>query len=192
MSLETENPLSEPYRGLRMDLAKRWHIAIAQRGKDPVAERSLRLRGYTTYRPTLPTLKSDRWQRQYDGEESMFPRYIFVLPQATGWELLRTAPGILRGNRALLMFNNRFATIADSDPDFQLMQLTADEKRQEAAGGPPLPFQVGQSIRIESGPWAQFMGTVERVDSATRITCLIDMMRRKVRAYPDPRHVRAV
>jgi transcriptional antiterminator RfaH len=175
-----------------MDLAKYWHIALCRRGKEPNAESNLRLRGYQVYRPVLPGTRLNRWRRYSGVEKSMFPGYLFVLPHPSGWEMLRATPWMLRGNRALMTINNRLVKISDDAPEFQLIWQKEEELRRKLSGKPAFPYDIGDRVRIESGPWVQFMGVVETVDSETRITCLIEMLGRKVRADVDAAHVTAI
>jgi transcriptional antiterminator RfaH len=41
-------------------------------------------------------------------------------------------------------------------------------------------LKVGQSVRLAFGPFADFIGTLERLDSAGRVRVLIDLLGRSV------------
>lgn len=170
----------------------RWHIAICKPGQDKLAERQLWLRKYRVFRPTIPGTRKTRWGGTRLDEVSMFPGYLFVQPNRYGWEMLRTAPGMIRGDRALLKLHNRLVSMDDDDPDFLIIDKTSQDKWDAYNGKPECPYKPGDVVRIIAGPWVECLAVIERIDKANRIAALIDMLGRKVRAYPDPKHLSLV
>jgi transcription antitermination factor NusG len=159
----------------------RWHVAIAQPGLDYMAKQALRVRGYTVYRPTMPRQFTDRRRRIQDGSKSMFPGYLFVLPHRTGWESLRTAPGMTYGERALMKTNGELATISHNDPShvgiMQIRQLelslwTVNMKSEHTEPR----FKVGDQVKIKKGPWIEFCGQIERLDDDDRAWVLFQFL----------------
>lgn len=170
----------------------RWHIAICKPGQDHIAERHLRERRYRVFRPTMPGTKRTRWGYDVPAEKPMFPGYLFVQQNGNGWEWLRAAPGIIRGDRALLKYGNTLVTLGDDDTDFLLIGKTCDRIWDEHNGKPECPFKPGDVVRISAEPWIDFLAVIERVDSNHRIAALIDMLGRKVRVYPKVEHLSLV
>jgi transcription antitermination factor NusG len=172
----------------------RWHVAIAQPGLDYMAKQALRVRGYTVYRPTMPRQFTDRRRRVQDGSKSMFPGYLFVLPHRTGWESLRTAPGMTYGERALMKTNGELATISHNDPShvgiMQIRQLelslwTVNMKSEHTEP----KFKVGDKVLIRKGLWVEFCGEIETLDDDSRICVLVKLLGGQRRVYVSSEHL---
>jgi len=179
----------------------RWHIARTQPGQDFIAKKALKIRGYTVYQPTMPRQYTDRRRRIKDSECSMFGGYLFVLPpnhprrtDIGQWEALRTAPGMIYGDRALLRLNGSAATIAHNDPaHVGIVQIRELEEslwhisRNDAAEQPH--FKVGDHVQIKKGPWIEFTGIIETLDNNARVGVLIELLGGRVRAFMSSAHL---
>lgn len=164
-----------------------WYIAICRPGQDDSAWRELKRRRYDLYRPLIPTPVRTRlgWQNAW---RSLFPGYLFVQPHVQGWELLRTAPSIMYGNRALIKQNNSLVAIPHDDPAMKLVRETVERLSTIEIAAEP-QFKVGDRVHIRKGPWMDFWATIEKLDGEARIGCLIDMLGRKVRARVPVEHI---
>jgi hypothetical protein len=179
----------------------RWHIARTQPGQDFIAKKALKIRGYTVYGPTMPRQYTDRRHRVQDSECSMFGGYLFVLPanhprrtDIGQWEALRTAPGMIYGDRALLRLNGTAATIAHNDPGHvgivQIRELEESLWHISRNGAMELaPFKVGDHIQIKKGPWIEFVGIIETLDNNGRVGVLIKLLGGRVRAFVSSSHL---
>lgn len=159
----------------------RWNVAIAQPGLDWMAADALKVRGYTVYRPTIPRQFTDRRGRSQDGSKSMFPGYLFVLPIRSGWESLRTAPGMTFGERALLKINGQLATISHNDPDHigivQIREFELSRWNDETKEMTEEPkFKVGDQVRIQKGPWIEMLAQIEALDDNERAWVLFHFL----------------
>src|SRR4029077_299822 len=125
-----------------------WHIALTQPGQDRIAEHALRNRRYRVYRPIIPVKVPNRHNGVKTSWRSMFPGYLFVLPLAHGWEMLRTAPGMRIGEQALMKINGRFATLGQDDPEFQRIRRIEQELCTAKLDKPNHRFKRGDEVRV--------------------------------------------
>jgi len=169
-----------------------WYIARTQPGQDKSACEALRNRRYQTYRPIMP------WQtRRNHGQprtecRSMFPGYVFVLPNRQGWESLRTAPGMIYGEHALLRLNGGLATINHNDPNrigiVQIREMeqslwTAREKQNERG------WQLGDRVIVKKGPFIEMLGEIDDLDDNKRVGVLLRILGAERVVYIAPQHI---
>jgi transcriptional antiterminator RfaH len=65
--------------------------------------------------------------------------------------------------------------------------------RQCRQGWLPLEdFKVGQSLQMHSGPFANFIATVEQMTSDARVWVLLDFMGKETRVQVDRQQIQAV
>jgi transcription antitermination factor NusG len=200
MYLQTELEFDEHLDSLAGPL--RWRIAQTQPGHDFIAKDALKRRGYTVYGPTMPRQYTDRRRRIQDSPAPMFGGYLFVLPpnhvrrsDIGPWEALRTAPGMIYGERALLKLNGSAATIAHNDPEhIGIVQIRELEESLRAIKGNEETqkprFQIGDSVKIKKGPWIEFCATIETLDNPARVGVLIEgILGRRFRAFVSSAHL---
>lgn len=171
-----------------------WHIARCQPGQDYLSKEALKRRGYTVYRPTMPHKYRTRRNAEVPGSISIFPSYLFVLPSRSGWEALRTAPGMMYRENALLRLNGRCATIAHNDPQHigivQVRELEESLWTIDINGNQPIPrFKAGDQVQIKKGTWIEFCGTIETLDDNGRCSVLLNLLGRRVRAFVNSAHL---
>ena len=125
----------------------------------------LRAQGFRTYLPQID--KTIRHARQFrDVRAPLFPRYIFLILDLSRdrWLSVRSTIGVA----GLFTSEDRpvpvsagvvEGIIARSDGNVITAELTK-----------------GQSVRIVSGPFANLVGTLERLDAAGRTRVLLEIM----------------
>jgi hypothetical protein len=199
MDLRTESEIRDELTMLAGPL--RWNIARTQPGQDFIAAKALKVRGYTVYGPIMPRQYVDRRRRIQDGNCSMFGGYLFVLPasrsrraDAGPWEALRTAPGMIYGQHALLRLNGSPATIAHNDPvHIGIVQIRELEESlcQITTNSQSLPaHKIGDLVKIKKGPWIEFCATIETLDNPARVGVLIEgILGRRFRAFVSSAHL---
>jgi len=100
----------------------------------------------------------------------MFSRYLFIRldTEQTNWSPIRSTMGVSR----LVSFGNRPAAVAD---DLILALQTLPQRAPERL------FQLGQSIKIVSGPLKGIEGIFQQADGEHRAMVLIDLMNKQHR-----------
>jgi len=181
--------------GIQGQRKSRWHVALMEpraarltqdaEGKwGSTPERVLRARGYEVYYPALPQNVHKSYGTIKLMMRPMFPGYMFVNQSSSGWEALRTTPG-MRTVDSLLMVDGHFAVL----PDGEIDRIAAKERELSA---PKLPYNVGDTVQVVDGPWRGLYGEIETLDDASRIALLMDIFRRKVRVFTTHEHLSAI
>lgn len=151
-----------------------WYVVHTHSNAEGRALDNLMRQGFQTYLPRY------RKRRSHAGRVEMvlrplFPRYLFVAfdPEAVRWRAILSTFGVAdlirRGERPTPLP----AGVVDS--------LQA----QEAAGGlmPREPdLRPGEPVRVVEGPFAEFVGRVIALKDSQRVTILLDLLGRSVKA----------
>lgn len=123
--------------------------------------------------PTEELLEMRSGQRR-KSERKFFPGYVLVQMSMneTSWHLVRSVPrvmGFIGGT------SDRPAPISDKE-------VNAIMARLQQIGDKPRPktlFEPGESVRVNDGPFADFNGTVEKVDyEKNRLTVSVSIFGR--------------
>jgi transcriptional antiterminator RfaH len=147
---------------------ERWFLAHSQPKSEHKAVLHLAAQGFTTYLPQIQ--KTIRHARQLRTVRApLFPRYLFVMLdlERDRWLSVRSTVGVSRlftsqdGRPVPVPVGIVEALIERSDAD--LLRLDND-------------LVKGQQVRILSGAFADFVGTLERLDGAGRVQVLLAMM----------------
>ena len=103
----------------------------------------------------------------------LFPNYLFVSLDMSRdpWRSVNGTCGVIR----LIMQGET----PESVPHGVVEALQARMGESGAIDWTP-SFKIGQSVRITDGPYADFIGTLEHLDSAGRVRVLLDLLGRSV------------
>lgn len=150
-----------------------WFLAQFKPNCHKIAERNLRQQRFQTFLPLHEETKR-RAGRFISTLRPLFTGYIFVaFNTATGgWRAINSTYGVTR----LVSFGEEPQPIPLGLIS-QLM-LRCDE------GGNLLPPQIlrpGDPVRLTSGPFAEFVATVEKISPDQRVWVLLDLMGRTAR-----------
>ena len=136
---------------------ERWFLAHTQPKSEWKAELHLGAQGFRTYQPQIQ--KTIRHARQLRTVQApLFPRYLFVILDLDRdrWLSVRSTIGVSRlftqeGRPVPVPSGIVESLIGKSDG--KLLRLDAD-------------LVAGQQVRILSGPFADLVGTLQRLDEA--------------------------
>lgn len=160
-----------------------WHIALAQPGQDARAEKSLRSNGYLVYRPIMPVIRH-RYGRVVDSCMSMYPGYILVRDDCSqGWRALHRSPGI-RMHGPMMTKDGRFVTISEESEEFKIIKKVEEEQwLKEPPVEPQLSVgdEVFVPVEVNDGTIVEMLGSIERLDDATRVSILVWILNRPTR-----------
>lgn len=148
----------------------RWYIVHTYSGQEERVKHNLEVRIQSLdmqgkiFRVVVPTedeMVIRGGKRQHE-RSKMFPGYILIqmLLDDESWYVVRNTPGV-----------TGFVS-AEDEAEKRPKPVPLEEKEVEAIlhqmeSGPPrvkVGFQRGQPVRISSGPFADFIGTVDEVD----------------------------
>jgi transcriptional antiterminator RfaH len=153
---------------LALEGNERWFLAYTQPKSERKAELHLGAQGFRTHFPTIQ--KTIRHARQLRTVRSpLFPRYVFIIldPDRDRWLSVQSTVGV----SSLFTCEDRPVAVPEGVVE-ALIQHTDDANLTLFNTG----LATGQSVRILSGPFADFVGTLERLDDAGRVRVLLDMM----------------
>jgi len=161
-----------------------WHLAQIKPNCLQIAERNLRRQGFRIF---LPRIQETRRRRDRFSTilKPLFPGYVFVAFDAArqGCRTINSTYGISR----LVNFGSKPATVPAGLVG-QLQQRCDDDSTFQ----PAETLHKGDAVRVTTGPFADFMATIEQITPDRRVWILIDLMGRETRAAVEPRALRVV
>jgi transcription elongation factor/antiterminator RfaH len=155
-------------RTLDLEGNDRWFLVHTHPHNERRAQLHLGAQGFRTHFPTIQ--KTIRHARQLRTVRApLFPRYVFVILDLERDRWLSV--GCTVGVSSLYTSGDRPVAVPEGIVE-TLIQNTDEANLTLFARG----LTAGQSVRILSGPFANFVGTLERLDAAGRVRVLLDMM----------------
>ena len=152
---------------LALEGGERWFLAHTLPKSERKAEMHLRAQGFRAYLPQIK--KTIRHARQFrDVQAPLFPRYMFLIidPSRDRWLSIRSTVGV----SSLFTCEGRPVPV----PQGVVEGLIAHSDGAVTSLDDGL--SKGQSVRIVSGPFANLVGTLDRLDAAGRTRVLLDIM----------------
>lgn len=148
-----------------------WHLALCRPNQGHIAFQNLVKAGFEVFMPRHRA--SWRWRgRLVDGLRPVFGGYLFFStdPAAQRWREVANMPGV--GSLVKIGLH--------SPARVPSAVVTGLMRRCDAEGCliPPDDFQAGEVVCVTSGPFAGFIGTVEKMDQERRIHMLLTMLGR--------------
>jgi transcription elongation factor/antiterminator RfaH len=147
---------------------ERWFLVHTRPKSERKAEWHLRAQGFRTYIPQIrKTIRHARQLRTVLAP--VFPGYLFIVLDLARdrWLSVRSTVGVAR---LFTHQDGRPVPVPDGIVESLVEQTDGNVTRLDAG------LVKGQSVRILSGPFADFMGTLERLDEAGRVQVLLQMM----------------
>jgi transcriptional antiterminator RfaH len=147
---------------------ERWFLVHARAKSELKAESHLRAQGFRTFFPQIR--KTIRHARQLRTVRApLFPRYLFLILNLDRdrWLSVRSTVGV-----------SSLVTVSDGRPIpvpngiVETLIAQSDDKLARLDAG----LVEGQSVRVLSGPFADFLGKLERLNDAGRVRVLLELM----------------
>jgi transcription elongation factor/antiterminator RfaH len=156
-------------RGIsELEVNERWYLVHTQPNSERRAEMHLGAQGFRTHFPTIQ--KTIRHARQLRTVRApLFPRYIFLILDLgrDRWLSVRSTFGV----SSLFTCADRPVPVPEGVVE-TLVENTDEANLTLFSSG----LTAGQSVRILAGPFANFVGTLERLDDSGRVRVLLEMM----------------
>ena len=147
---------------------ERWFLAHTQPKSERRAELHLGAQGFRTYLPVIE--KTVRHARKLKTVQApLFPSYLFVILDLgrDRWLSVRSTIGV---SRLLTTRDGQPVPVPSGIVESLIGRCDGELTRLDAG------LVAGQQVRILSGPFADFVGTLERLDGAGRVKVLLGMM----------------
>jgi len=154
-------------------MSKDWFILQFKSNSHQQAAKNLNRQGFETFLP-LHNSTSRKLSRFINDSKPLFPGYMFVRfdRAESQWHKINNTYGVSR----LITFNS----ILKSIPTRFVESLM---KRYDASGKllPIQKLKKGDQVTLLTGPFANFIATVEKYEADQRISILMDLMGRKTK-----------
>ena len=154
-------------KNLALESGERWFLAHTLPRSERKAEMHLRAQGFKTYLPQIK--KTIRHARQFrDVQAPLFPRYMFLILDVSRdrWLSVRSTVGVAS------LFTCEGRPVPVPQGVVESIITHSDGKLASLDVG----LTKGQSVRIVSGPFANLVGTLDRLDASGRTRVLLDLM----------------
>jgi transcription elongation factor/antiterminator RfaH len=153
---------------LVLDVNERWFLVHTQPRSERKAEMHLAAQGFRAHLPQIQ--KTIRHARQLRTVRApLFPRYMFLILDLgrDRWLSVRSTVGV----SSLFTCEDRPVPVPSGVVEALIARTDEANLTRFDAG-----LTTGQTVRILSGPFADFVGTLERLDAAGRVRVLLTMM----------------
>ncbi len=159
-----------------------WHLLLCKPNQNHVAFRHLRRQGVELF---MPRHKAERrWRgRIIQDVRPVFAGYVFFSPDPIqpNWHKIRTAPGVAQ----LIGFGANGPAVVPSEIVGGIMQRCDAEGLLQQ----DQDLSSGDKVRITSGPFRDFVTTIEQVDPERRIHVLLELLGRSTKVVLRPDQV---
>jgi transcription elongation factor/antiterminator RfaH len=146
---------------------ERWFLVHTLPKSERKAEFHLSAQGFRSFLPQVR--KTIRHARQLKTVSApLFQRYLFLILnlERDRWLSVRSTVGVA----SLVTCGGRPAPVPAGIVESLIGRSDGGLIRLDTS------LTVGQSVRVISGPFADFVGTLERLDEAGRVRVLLEMM----------------
>lgn len=147
---------------------RRWYVAHVFTGREKDAAAHLRNQDFETFSPIeIRTIRHAR--RLVTREKAFFPGYLFVKfdVDLDRWRCINGTRGI----KALIMQLERPVACPRG-----LVEKLIEAADENGVIDTSSRLQPGQKVKVRTGPFAEFVGTLERLDNAGRARVLLEIM----------------
>ncbi len=159
-----------------------WYVVNTLVHQEGRGEADLTCQGFHAWWPAI--LRARRHDRRIDTVRApLFPGYVFVEvdPETTSWSPINGTFGV----RRLFCENGKLAKLPDS---FVGQLRRSLEDIGIASPGQPW-FKPGHQVRLLSGPFADYVGTLLKLTAKDRVTLLLSVLGRDVETLVATRQV---
>ncbi len=163
-----------------------WHLLLCKPNQNHIAFRSLKKLNFDLFMPHHRVKRLIRGQAASE-LRPVFGGYLFLAadPSRPRWHQVKAAPGISQ----IIGFGQSGPAIVHPDVVAGLMYHTDQNGvlRKHADD-----FAVGDKIRIISGPFADFITSVEKIAPDDRLNVLLELLGRRTSMLIDKRDCKSV
>ena len=154
-------------------MSKEWFILQFKSNSHHLAAKNLNRQGFETFLPLHDTT-SRKLSRFINTSKPLFPGYMFIKfdREESDWHKINNTYGVSR----LITFNSTLKSIPTGFIDNLMMRYDLKGKLL-----PIKKLKKGDQVKVLTGPFADFIATVEEYETDHRIWILMDLMGRKTK-----------
>jgi len=160
-----------------------WYVVFTHPNGEETAALHLRRQGFATYLPRRWAMRRHA-RRQERVARPLFPRYLFVSLDITmqRWRSVHSTVGVTRlvcrGDTPVPVPKGVVERLIEAQDEAGCVRLAAS-------------FKPGDRVRILCGAFADLVGLYEEMTDAQRVTLLLNLLGRQVRAVVAPDNLEA-
>lgn len=159
----------------------RWYVANVFTGREKNAEVHLRNQGFVTFNP-IENRTVRHARRLVTKQKSLFPGYLFVRIdiEIDRWRNINST----RGVKALIMQLERPVACPSG-----FVEKLLEVANENGVVDTSCRLQPGQKVKVKTGPFVEFVGTLERLDNSGRARVLLEIMSGKLPVQMESQHL---
>ena len=159
----------------RQPCNENWYVVYTKPRLEAMAREQLERQAFETYLPRVKVQKR-RKGAILSFIEPFFPRYLFVRLNSENqdWSPIRSTRGVV----GLVKFEG----VARTVPQSLIDSLKSNELEEGVQRIQPQPWQPGERIAIEDGPFAGYWCIYQADKSADRVSVLLNIIGKQTRA----------
>ena len=150
-----------------------WYLIQFKPNSNRLAERNLHRQGFETFLP-MQKITRRKASRFVSDLKPLFPGYMFVSvnSELAPWRLINSTIGV-----------SKLVSFEGKPKPLPLQLISGLMLRCDASGVllSPKSLRAGDSVEMLTGPFANFIATVDTIDPEQRIWVLMDFMGQKTR-----------
>jgi|GEM_PF-1759511 len=159
----------------------RWYIALTEPGRENTAAAGLvgrrNILGDDNFACYLPTIVKSVWskaRKRCRVNRPMFPGYLFVQLRFGNepWDYVRAVPGV----RDFLKTSGSPVTV----PALAIDKIKLKEGEQSLPHKERAAYWKGMEVEVMKGPFATFLGPIERMSGHDRVKVMLNIFGRGV------------
>jgi len=165
-------------------MAKEWFLLQYKPNSHKIATRNLVRQGFELFLPVeeVTTRRASRFETK---TRPLFSGYMFIAfdPDTAPWRKVNSTYGVSR----LVSFHGALRAVPASL--INGLQVRCDDTGRLMSE--EVTFAKGDEVRIKTGPFANFVATVDRMDRDLRTWVLLDLMGQQTRVQLKPSQLAA-
>ena len=148
--------------------AKSWYLVQIKPNSHKIAARNLERQGFAIFMPQVEQTKRKRG-KFLNGFAPLFPGYMFVSFNSNehGWTSIKSTYGVSK----LVSFGKGPTPVPNELIENLKLRCSNDQVLL-----PPEAFKPGDVVEFISGPFAEFIATIEKIAPDQRVWVLMDIM----------------
>jgi transcriptional antiterminator RfaH len=162
----------------------KWVVVNTHPHKEALAIENLQRQDFRSYCP-MARKRIRHARREQDVLRPLFPGYVFAQVDTTlhRWRSIISTFGV----RSLVSFGDRLSFLQDG-----FIQTLMAREVDGAIVRPTSPYVVGQHVRISGGAFDGIVATIIEMNEKDRLTVLLNLLNRPVKAKMEISDVAAI
>lgn len=175
-----KRPSLAPSTGQQENLGRRWYVVHTYSGYENKVKRALERRIESMdmrdkiFQVKVPTMEETEIKngQRHTVQRKVYPGYVLVEMEMTdeSWYVVRNTQGVT----SFVGSGNKPTPLDETEMQGILKQLEAEAPKVKTS------FHVGQAVKIVDGPFSEFTGTIDSIDTAkSKVTVLVSIFGRE-------------